>query len=110
MKNSAQSEAPARCKNWPRRPRKVQSSGTHVQVLREGAGLQHLLVQPGIVVPPEQDVLPHSGKLDPRLLCGQTESLLQVTHIHTPALSASTPEVGGWKGNTGELSADQNDL
>lgn len=106
---TAPSEAQAGCKSWPRRPKQIYSLGTHVQVLREGTGLHHLLVQPGIIFPPKKNVLTDSGKLYPRLLCGQTKSLLQVTNIHSSTLSASTAEVGG-KGNKGELLADQNGL
>lgn len=79
---------------WLRKPKKFYSSSTHIQVLREGTGLHHLLVQPGIILSSKKDVLSDSGKLDPRLLCGQTKSLLQVTDIYLSTLSASTPDIG----------------
>ena len=95
--------------SWPRRPRQVYSLDTHIQVLGEGTGLHHLLVQPGIIFPPKKDVLTDSSKLYPRLLCGQTKPMLQVTNIHSPTLSASTPEADE-KSNKGDLLADQNGL
>lgn len=106
---TAPTEPRAGCKSCPRQPRHVYSSGTHIQVIGERAGLHHLLVEPGIILPPKKDVLTDSGRLYPRLLCGQTKSLLQATNIHSSTLSAGIPEVDG-KGNKAELLPNQNGL
>lgn len=51
---------------------------THVEVVGQRAGLDDNLVEDRVVVVAEQDVVPHRGVLDPRLLCRQAKAGLSL--------------------------------
>lgn len=51
---------------------------TYIEVIGQRAGLDDNLVEDRVVVVPEQDVVPHRGVLDPRLLCRQAKAGLSL--------------------------------
>lgn len=57
-------------------------TGTHAEIIIEGAGLQHFRVQPGIKCLPKEDIVSDGGTLDPGLLGGQSKAFGQSRHCH----------------------------
>ena len=72
--------------------------GTHAEVIVEGTGFQHFLVQLGIKRLPKEDVVSDGGKLDPGFLGGQAKAFGQPPHCHPPTLPAESQasSLGGW--------------
>lgn len=52
-------------------------TGTHTEIIIEGAGLQYFHVQPGIKCLPKEDIVSDGGTLDPGLLGGQSKAFGQ---------------------------------
>lgn len=63
---------------------------SYAEVVWERAGLDHSLVEDGVVVFAEQDVVPDRGVLDPRLLRRQAEASVSVYHEQHAAQPAET--------------------
>lgn len=68
---------------------------THVEVVGQRAGLNDNLVENRVVVVAKQDVVPHRGVLDPRLLCRQPEAGLSLGDEDNPVQPARSNNIGG---------------
>lgn len=82
----------------------VSGPDTHTEVVIEGAGLEHLLVQLGIERLPKENVVSDGGELDPGLLGGQAEAFGQVPQCHAPTQPAESQASGMGAGSRLSLS------